>query len=201
VSDGAVIVDTRDKFAFAGGHLPGSLNIQDNSAFTTWAGWMLNYEDPFILIATVDRIEELTRGLIRIGLDNIVGYLPNLEAWSNLGHECEIVNQVTAESLKEELTHNEIQVIDVRNQSEFDEGHIPGAIKIQAGQLEENLHLIPKDKSIVLNCLSGDRSSIAASYLLANGFTKVKNLTGGIKSWIEAGYTVESRQQVHALSA
>lgn len=178
------IVDTRDKLSFAGGHIPGSLNIQDNSAFSTWAGWMLNYDEPFVLIAPDHRIEDLTKKLIRIGLDNFNGYLPNMDAWANAGNELETLNQITCSELSELIDRNEVQVIDVRGETEHNSGKISGADNIHVGFLKDNLEKIERSKPVVVHCHTGDRSAIAASYLLNQGFDNVINLTGGYVAWI-----------------
>jgi hydroxyacylglutathione hydrolase len=179
------IIDTRDKFAFAGGHIPGSLNIQDNSAFSTWAGSLSNYEDDFILIAPGHRIHELTKALIRIGLDNITGYYSDMDAWANAGHELETVNQITCEELTRKLEAGEVQLIDVRGATENYAGNIYQAENIHAGYLSNNLDKISKEKEVVVHCQSGDRSSIACSILLKNGFKNVTNLTGGYSTWLQ----------------
>lgn len=198
---GVTLVDTRDKFAFAGGHIPGSLNIQDNADFSTWAGWMLDYDEPFMLVASDNRIEDLTKALIRIGLDNTIGYIPDLTYWSMSGHELETLDQITAQELFERYARDGLYIIDVRNQNEYDESHIPGAIKIQAGQIPDHLDLIPTDKPIVVHCLSGDRSSVAASYLLSKGFKNVINLTGGIRCWWEAELPLERADETELVPA
>lgn len=179
------IVDTRDKLSFAGGHVPGSLNIQDNNAFSTWAGWMLSYEEPVLLIAPDHRIEELTKKLIRIGLDKVYGYLPDMDAWANAGHELETVDQITCTELMKKIEANNAQVIDVRGVSEHEAGKIETAENIHVGYLENNLDKIERDKDVVVHCASGDRSSIAASYLQSRGFNNVINLTGGYSAWIQ----------------
>ncbi len=180
------IVDTRNKLSFAGGHVPGSLNIQDNSAFSTWAGWMLNYEDPFILVAADHRIEELTKALIRIGLDNIYGYVNDMDAYANTGHELERVNQISCCDVKKKAEQGDtnFEIVDVRGKSEYAAGHIENAVNIHVGFLPENLDKLDKDKELILHCASGDRSSIAVSYLLSQGFNNVSNLTGGYNTWV-----------------
>lgn len=185
LKDDILIVDTRDKLSFAGGHVPGSLNIQDNSAFSTWAGWMLDYDKPFLLISPEHRIEDLTKKLIRIGLDNIYGYLVDMDTWANHGHELETLPQLTCYELRKKMEKNDVEVIDVRGESEYREGHIKGAKHIHVGSLENNLDKIPKNKNVVVQCATGDRSSIAASYLMKNGYDNISNLTGGYSAWIQ----------------
>ncbi len=185
VNENVTIIDTRDKFAFAGGHIKGSLNIQDNSAFTTWMGWMLGYDEKFLLIAPEHRIEELTKSLIRIGLDNIYGYFPNLESWANSGHELDVINQITCTNLRKKIDQEEVQVIDVRGASEYKAGTVDNAINFHVGSLKENLDKIRKDVDVVVHCATGDRSSIACSYLKKQGFDNVINLTGGYQHWLQ----------------
>lgn len=185
VEENITIVDTRDKFAFAGGHIGGSLNIQDNSTFTTWMGWMLDYNEKFLLIAPEHRIEELTKSLIRIGLDNIYGYFPNLESWANVGHELDVINQITCTNLRKKIDSEKVQVIDVRGASEYKTGAVDNALNIHVGSLPENLDKIRKDIDVVVHCATGDRSSIACSYLKKKGFDNVINLTGGYQHWLQ----------------
>src|SRR5690606_157225 len=73
------LFDTRDKQEFAQGHLEGSINIQHKNSLANWAGWMLNYEDNIVVIAQEGQQEEITRKLMRIGMDNIVGFVTNLQ--------------------------------------------------------------------------------------------------------------------------
>jgi hydroxyacylglutathione hydrolase len=190
VKSGYTIIDTRDKLAFAGGHYSGSINIQDNSDFSTWAGWLINYDEPFILVASDDRIEALTKALIRIGLDNIIGYINDIDKIANSGYELETMEQISEDELREHL--NEYQVIDVRSYTEYDVAHIPGAINIHGGYLTDNLEKVSKDIPVVIQCASGNRSSIASSLLLKFGYKNVLNLTCGINGWVQKGYKTES---------
>jgi hydroxyacylglutathione hydrolase len=189
VDKGCRIVDTRDKLSFAGGHIPGSLNIQDNNSFSTWAGWMLDYENPFILIAPEQRIDTLNRELIRIGMDNLAGYVSDLDRLEAAGLTLETLNLINPSELQENIL--DYKLIDVRSYTEYNVSHIPGSINIHTGFLEKNLNKINKEDNILLYCTSGDRSGIAASFLLKNGYKNVSNLSGGINNWINAGYKVK----------
>src|SRR5690606_507160 len=79
---GMTVIDTRNTKSFAKGYLPHTLNSQHSNSFATRAGWVLNYEEQFILNTDEENIEELTRKLMRIGLDNIYGYIDDI---SDLG--------------------------------------------------------------------------------------------------------------------
>ncbi|MBE2280039.1 MAG: MBL fold metallo-hydrolase [Ignavibacteriaceae bacterium] len=186
---GYKIIDTRNKISFAGGHINGSINIQDNSAFSTWAGWLLSYEEPFILIAPSHRINQLRTALLRIGLDNISGYLPDIEILTNAGMELETLNQITADELHSNL--DKFNILDVRNESERISARIKDSQFIFAGYIVENAFKIDNSKPVVVHCAGGDRSSIAASILQCMGYKNIINLTGGINAWISHGFDVE----------
>lgn len=189
-SEGVLIVDTRDKVAFAGGHIPGSVNIQNNNSFSTWAGWIIPYDKPFALVVSPDHVEEVVRKLIRIGLDHASGYLADVAEWAVGGRELAVLPQMTVHELAEHLRSGDVAVLDVRNQSEFDAGHIEGALHIFAGYLEQNLDRIPRDRTVAVHCAGGDRSSIATSLLHRYNFRNAVNVTGGVNAWIAAGYPV-----------
>jgi hydroxyacylglutathione hydrolase len=188
------LVDTRDKLSYAGGHICKSINIQDNASFSTWAGWLLDYENPFMLVANDSNIDELTKSLIRIGLDNIHGYIANLDTYANDCHELETVNQLTVAELEKKMLTDEVTVIDVRGATEFVAGHIPGAKNIHLGSLLDKKDLLKNEKEIVLNCAGGDRSSIGVSLLLSVGIKNVMNLTGGFTAWQNEGKKIEREE-------
>jgi len=187
--NGCQIVDTRDKLSFSGGHIKGSLNIQDNNSFSTWAGWMLDFNKPVILITTEQRVDSLNRALIRIGMDNLEGYCTDIEKLEECGLDMEILHQVSVDELKDDITS--YKVIDVRSYTEFNLSHIPTSVNIHTGYLEKNITNLSPEEKLVVYCASGDRSAIAASFLLRNGYRNVYNLSGGINHWIQTGNKIE----------
>lgn len=82
-------------------------------------------------------------------------------------------------------------LVDVREQNEYDEAHIPGSRLAALSTLAQTYEDLPKDKPLIMQCRSGARSARAAAYLLENGYTDVVNLKGGILAWDEAGLPVE----------
>lgn len=182
--DGLKVIDTRDKVDFAKGFLPNSINIQGNNSFSTWAGWILNYQEQFILVADQSQMEDLTRKLMRIGLDNIYGFIDDVSA---VDLELQTADLIDIEEFKSLLGKDDVQVVDVRNTTEFAANHVKGAEHVFVGTLPENLNKISKDKQVVIHCQSGDRSAIAYSLLRKNGFENVKNYSGGMKEWLEKG--------------
>ncbi|MGN7818917.1 MBL fold metallo-hydrolase [Chitinophaga sp. 22536] len=178
---GIKVIDTRNKADFAQGFIPGSLNIQGNNSFSTWCGWLLNYEEQFILIADDSQMEDLTRKLMRVGLDNLYGYISDI---NDLGIELRTANVISSEEFKTFMGQENVQIVDVRGVSEYEAGHITGADNIFAGTLPDNLEKIAKDKQVIIHCQAGDRSAVAYSILVKNGFENVKNFSGGMKEWL-----------------
>lgn len=185
--NGIKVIDARDKTVFAQGFIPGSINIQGNNSFSTWAGWLLNYQEQFMLVADDDQIEDLTRKLMRIGMDNIYGYINSVE---EMGMELQTVDVIDFESFQSEVDNDDVQIVDVRGVNEYKISHVPGAKHVFVGTLPENLDEIPRDKKVILHCQSGDRTTIAYSLLRRNGFDNVINYPGGMKEWEEKAVPV-----------
>ncbi len=193
--NGIKVIDTRNKADFAKGFIPGSLNIQGNNSFSTWAGWILNYQEQFILVCNDEQLEDLTRKLMRIGLDNIYGYISDV---NEPGIELQTAGVISIDEFKASLKNEDVQVIDVRGAAEYEAGHIEGANNVFAGTLCDNLDKISKDKQVIIHCQAGDRSAIAYSLLARNGFNNIKNFSGGMKEWLAAkGKTVNSKEPTY----
>lgn len=180
--NGMTVIDTRTNSDFAKGHLPKTLSIQNGNSFSTWMGWVLDYQEQFILIADENQMEDLTRKLMRIGLDGMYGYVSNI---SDLEIELVSSHCISVQDFENYVGKEGVQIIDVRNQSEFDDGHIEGAIHLFVGTLQDNLNKLDKNKEWIVHCQSGYRSSLACSILEKNGFTNLKNYLGGMKEWKE----------------
>lgn len=190
---GQPLVDTRNKIDFAAGYIPGSINIQNNNALATWAGWILNYETPFMLVVSNDKANEVTRKLMRIGLDNIAGYIADVEEWSATGENLEKANMISLEELETAMANNNLQVVDLRGATEFNDGHIPKANHIFVGNIEQNIDKIDRTKNVVIHCQGGDRAALGYSLLKKNGFENVRNFSGGINEWIGSGKPLVSQ--------
>lgn len=192
---GIKVIDARNKADFAKGFIPGSWNIQGNNSFSTWCGWLLNYQEQFILVADAAQMEDLTRKLMRIGLDNIYGYV---SAVNELGIDLEQADVIDIATFKTFLGKDDVQIVDVRGLTEYEAGHIEGADHVFVGTLPDNLHKIDRNKQVVIHCQAGDRSAVAYSILAQNGFKNVKNFSGGMKEWLVAeGETVSSKEPIY----
>lgn len=192
LSKGVKVIDTRLKDDFAAGFIPGTINIQGNNAFPTWMGWFVSYEEPFILIADDSKLDDLLRKLMRIGLDNIYGYVENVKDYKESGGILLKSETISTDEFKGILKTNHTQVIDLRGATEYKTGHIKGAENVFIGALEKTLDKIKKDEGVIIHCQSGDRASIGYSLLAKHGFKNIKNYSGGINEWINMGNPVVS---------
>lgn len=100
-------------------------------------------------------------------------------------------NTVDAATVKALQGRPDVVIFDVREPEEYAAGHIPNVILIPMGQVPNRLAEIPKDKTVILTCRSGNRSGQVADYLRQQGWTNVHNMQGGILAWQQAGYSVQ----------
>jgi len=188
---GIKLIDARNKAEFAKGFIPGSINIQGNNAFSTWAGWILNYEEPFMLLADESMLDDLTRKLMRIGLDNIMGYVPSTAEFTDQGGQLDTVPVINIDTFKSLLDEPNVQVVDLRNTTEFKSGHVKGADHVFIGTMMDNIEKVSKDKKVVIHCQSGDRATIGYSLLARAGYTNVLNYSASMNEWMGLGNAVE----------
>lgn len=190
---GVKLIDARNKADFAEGFIPGSINIQGNNAFATWAGWFLDYNEPFMLVASEAQTEDLTRKLMRIGLDGAIGFVDNVADWAaHTGQSLQKGKNISLDEFKEIKQQNHLQLVDLRGASEFKTAHIPGADHVFVGTIEKNLDQISRDRRVVIHCQGGDRASIAYSVLAKHGYDNVLNYSAGMNEWVNTGNPVVS---------
>ena len=187
---GVKLIDARLKTEFAKGYIPGSINIQGNNSFATWAGWFLNYEEQFMLLADASMLDDLTRKLMRIGLDNIIGYVPSTVEFTDQGGQLDTVLIIDIDTFKSQLDEPNVQVVDLRNATEFKSGHIKGADHVFVGTLMDNLDKVSKDKKVVIHCQGGDRATIGYSLLASAGYTNILNYSASMNEWMALGNEV-----------
>ncbi len=192
---GCIVLDTRSPEAFGGGHIPGAINVDlHDGQFATRASWVIKPGVPVVLVPeTLDDLQAAVSSLAATGQDDIEGYLlGGMHAWDTGGRPLDAIRQMSAADLNERLQSGDkaIQVVDVREDSEWKEGHIAGAIHIPFHQIANHLDEMPSHRPIATLCGGGVRSSIAASILQAQGFEPV-NIIGGMGAWNAAGYPLE----------
>ncbi len=186
---GAAILDTRNSSDYAKGHIEGTFNIPYNKSFTNWAGWIVDYEQPLYLICAPAQLASILRDLRSVGIDKVAGAidLAIINSYQEAGIALESYEEIQPTDIAAQVANGEVNVLDVRNQTEWDEGHIPGAVHIMLGTLPNRLQEVPTDKPLLVQCRSGARSAIACSILQAAGIKQVMNLTGGITRWQQVG--------------
>jgi glyoxylase-like metal-dependent hydrolase (beta-lactamase superfamily II)/rhodanese-related sulfurtransferase len=193
----AVVLDVRSFDAFGGQHVPGAWNIDFNGNFATFAGWTLPVDGEILVVAdSAAIVREAAVWLRRVGLDQVTGYLDGgMLSWSTAGLPTEHVTQLSPQELHPMVaSHSKVVLVDVRARQEFETISIPGALNIPAPDLRQRHTELPKDRTVVVICGSGMRSSLAASILQRNGFRDVRNVAGGMSGYAAAGYpSMESR--------
>jgi hydroxyacylglutathione hydrolase len=197
-AQGVAVVDARSPREFAAGHIPDAYGIPVGAPLSTWVGWVVPFAAPILLVADdpVSR-EDAVRQLIRIGYDDVHGYLEGgMPAWQAAGLPVAQVSFVTVEELYRERAEGSGPcVLDVRQDPEWRAGHLAGALHIEGGRLPFAASTLPKDEQIVIHCAHGDRSTVAASILQQRGFNRLGLLDGGFSAWQAAGYSVVQERE------
>jgi hydroxyacylglutathione hydrolase len=190
---GAVIIDIRQPYDFAAGHIPGSYGIPLSTPLITWAGWVIPFGSPVILLAVhpADRAEAV-RQLIRIGFDDLRGFLEGgIEAWEAEGRPVSTFPIFPAEELAQGLRQGKAPLIlDVRSDEEWRAGHLPQAIHVEAGRLPDAALHLPQEDLKVVHCGHSERSTVGLSVLERRGYRDLALLEGGFSGWQAAGFEV-----------
>jgi hydroxyacylglutathione hydrolase len=191
-----VIVDARPPEAHERERIPSSLSLPAGSSFGTWLGWVVDADQPVILLVSdIADLDDLARQALRIGFESITGYIDGgLTAWRRSGRSVQAGAPFDVDRLATLVSGGGSEaplVIDVRQAAEYEAGHVPGSLHLGAGDLPAILDQLPRDRPIVTICASGYRSSVGASMLRAAGFDRVRAVAGGVPTWEEHGFPVE----------
>ena len=186
-----VLVDVRTMLAFGGGHIPGALNIGGSPILSIWAGWMLDPDEPILLVLeSKNDLEEIVRLFIRTGYTKFAGYLVGgMKAWDAAGFPLAEVGQMSVHELNKRAS--DLQIVDVRSPREWKNGHVPGALHIFLPELRERVGELDRSNPTAVYCGSGYRASIATSILKPEGFEKLWNVPGSWEAWKKAKLPVE----------
>ena len=187
-----LVIDTRSPEAFASAHIPGSINIW-MEGLPAFGGWFADEDTRiFLVVEGAEAMDLAIKSLARIGLDLVEGVITSgIEAWREQGLPIEMLGTMSVIDAAARMRNEPVRVLDVRDQYEWDEKHIPGAEHQFVGELEGNLPPIPRDSEVIVHCSVGHRSGIAASVLKRNGFTRVYNMLGGITAWEKLEFPIE----------
>jgi hydroxyacylglutathione hydrolase len=192
VANGALVIDTRSDDDFASGHVAGAVNVPAaGDRFSSWSAWIAPENTPIVLVTRAGRVDDLVRRLVRVGLDDVVGWI----APDAPGLSSERLTRANVDEVRTMWESGGATIFDVRNAGEYRLEHIPGATQLSAGRIVHRIDAVPRDRTVVVHCASGSRASVAASALAARGYANVVCMTGGIHEWQQRGYPLESGRE------
>jgi hydroxyacylglutathione hydrolase len=178
-----IVLDTRRARIFTQGFIPGSVSIGLEDRFAEWAGSLLSFEQPILLVTEQGKEKESIVRLARVGFDKMIGYLDGgYEAWKNAGEEIDMIIDVEPDELLMNMPHDKnLVVLDVRKPTEYADGHLPNAINIPLGEMNDPGTMADFDdaQNIYVHCAGGFRSVVAASLMKRQGIHNLRNVLGG----------------------
>ena len=179
-----LVLDTRATGTFKEGHIPGAIEVQLDGNFAPYVGAVMPPLAPVVVVAEPGRETEAMTRLIRVGYENIVGWLDGgMDSWKAAGGELATGKSIEPADFRKQMEGgNAPQVVDVRTPSEWESGHIDGALHIPLAELPARMAEVPAGPVAVF-CGSGYRSAIAHSLLLRSGHRDVVDILGGWKAW------------------
>ena len=191
-ASGARVLDVRSGPDWALSHLRGSIFIGLSQGFPKWAGALLEPAAPWLLIADPPQVQMVAEVLQQLGFTDLKGHLAGGFV-SLAGHEHELTSteRVDHHALAAELEGEPApHLIDVRQPQEWLDGRIGSAPNLPLTEIEARKHEVPADGRVILQCLGGYRSLIAASLLEFHGREGLVDMAGGFGAWAQAGLPI-----------
>ena len=178
-----LILDTRHADVFTQGFIPGSIFIGLEGRFAEWAGSLLSFDKPMVLVSEGGKEKETIVRLARVGFSKVIGYVDGgFDAWKAAGEEIDMIINVEADELAMDLPFDDnLVVLDVRKQAEFADGHVKDALNIPLNDLTDplNMSALEENQNVYVHCQGGYRSVIGASILKRQGIHNLRNVVGG----------------------
>ena len=182
-TDDMIILDTRNATVFTQGFVPGSISIGLEGRFAEWAGSLLSFDAPMLLVTDPGKEKETIVRLARVGFDKVKGYLNGgYEAWKNAGETIDMIIDVEADELMMDIPHDKnLVVLDVRRPTEYADGHLKDAVNIPLNDMNDpgSMTNLEEEQNLYVHCAGGYRSVIAASLLKRQGIHNLRNVLGG----------------------
>ena len=198
---GTTIVDARDREAFAGGHIRGALNVELESGFSGYVGWLVPFGAPVLLVlpdGAPDALAEATTELLRIGYERVQGWLEGgMDAWAASGRPLASYETTDMPAVHRERLAGEDRsvLLDVRQPIEWaTDGVVPESEHIFIADLAERLGELPAGAPVTVFCRSGHRAAMAASVLEGAGIDVRLVSEGGAATWPGPLATLEPPQ-------
>jgi hydroxyacylglutathione hydrolase len=183
INEDVLLLDTRHATVFTQGFIPSSIFIGLEGRFAEWAGSILPFDKPIILVTEKGKEEETVVRLSRVGFDKMQGYLQDgFEAWQAAGEKVDMIIDVEADELAMDIPHDpNLIVVDVRRETEYADGHIKDAQNLPLTEMTDVAHLAQFEdtQNLYIHCAGGYRSVIAASILKKEGIHNLRNVLGG----------------------
>lgn len=183
IDENVIVLDTRRADIFTQGFVPGSIFIGLEGRFAEWAGSLLPFDSPIILVTEPGKEKETIIRLARVGFDKVKGYLAGgYEAWQHAGEPVDMIIDIEPDELMMDIPHdNNLIVVDVRRETEFADGHLKNAVNIPLSEMTDpgSMANIEETQNLYVHCLSGYRSVIASSLLKRQGIHNLRNIVGG----------------------
>ena len=183
LTEDTIILDTRNATVFTNGFVPDSISIGLEGRFAEWAGSILPFESPILLVTEQGQEKETIVRLARVGFDKVKGYLEgSFEAWQKAGEEVDMIIDIEADELMMDMPHDKnLVVVDVRRTTEFADGHLKDAKNISLIDMTDPAAMsdLEETQNLYLHCAGGYRSVIAASLLKRQGIHNLRNILGG----------------------
>lgn len=178
-----VLLDSRNASLFTEGFIPESISIGLEGRFAEWAGSLLPFDKNLLIVTEPGKEKETLVRLARVGFSRFAGYLADgLEAWKEAGEAVDMIVNVDADELAMDLPYDEnLVVVDVRKPTEYEQGHITGAMNIPLDRFNDPLELsgIEDQDNVYIHCAGGYRSVIGASLYKRQGIHNLRNVVGG----------------------
>ena len=191
---GALVLDVRPSEIYGPEHIGGTCNIGLDGQFASWAGSLLDFKRPIIIVAeSTDDVVQAVLRLARVGIASVRGTLQGgIEAWKKAGFPTLSTEQLAIEAFARIAASRDatVQILDVRRSSEFATGTVPGAQSIPLADLASHLNRVERGRRTYVMCGSGYRSSIATSILEAAGYDEIVNVDGGMNAYREGGFEI-----------
>jgi len=183
MTEDVIVLDTRHATKFTEGFIPGSIFVGLEGRFAEWAGTVLPFDKPILLVTDAGKEEESVIRLSRVGFDKMAGYLDGgFETWQNAGEKTDLIIDVEADELMMDIPHDpNLMIVDVRRETEFADGHLEHALNLPLHEMTDVAQLaqFEDNQNLYVHCAGGYRSVIAASLLKREGIHNLRNVLGG----------------------
>ena len=199
-----ILLDTRNASIFSQGFIPGSIFIGLEGRFAEWAGSLLSFNQPILLITEPGKEKESVIRLARVGFAHFEGYLMGgFETWKNAGETIDLVINVEADELAMDIPFDDnLVIVDVRKETEFNDGHIVDAVNIPLLDLSDpgSMANLDDHHNIYVHCAGGYRSMIACSLIKRQGIHNIRNVEGGWAKILELPDKIKTEKSAEVLN-